>query len=156
MEVDNQLKFKSHERMQVEFISKTVYVMTHDCLCSVALALLDLNACTCLLFCMYTYLHFGFFEKTTQGTALDCSVRELQLTAQLENCSSLLSQRTAVDCSVMPGPHQTYSHVSSRLRLSIMMNGHLSKQATLHFCKPNDCLSKQNVNNAVNATNAPI
>ena len=38
MEVDKQLKFKSHERMQVEFISN-VDVMTHDCLSSVALAL---------------------------------------------------------------------------------------------------------------------
>ena len=32
-----------------------------------------------------------------------------------------------------PGPHQTNSRVSSRLRLSIMISGHLSKQATLHF-----------------------
>ena len=41
MEVDKQLKFKSHERMQVEFISSNVDVMTHDCLSSVALALLS-------------------------------------------------------------------------------------------------------------------
>ena len=40
MEVDKQLKFKSHQRMQVEFISNNVDVMTHDCLSSVALALL--------------------------------------------------------------------------------------------------------------------
>ena len=39
MEVDKQLKFKSHERMQVEFISNNVDVMTHDCLSSEALAL---------------------------------------------------------------------------------------------------------------------
>ena len=39
MEVDRQLKFKSHERMQVEFISNNVDVTTHDCLSSVALAL---------------------------------------------------------------------------------------------------------------------
>ena len=39
MEVDKQLKFKSHKRMQVEFISNNVDVMTHDCLSSVALAL---------------------------------------------------------------------------------------------------------------------
>ena len=39
MEVDKQLKFKSHERMQVEFISNNVGVMTHDCLSSVAPAL---------------------------------------------------------------------------------------------------------------------
>ena len=39
MEVDKQLKFKSHKRMQVEFISNKVEVMTHDCLSSVALAL---------------------------------------------------------------------------------------------------------------------
>ena len=39
MEVDKQLKFKSHRRMQVEFISNNVDVMTHDCLSSVALAL---------------------------------------------------------------------------------------------------------------------
>ena len=39
MEVDKQLKFKSHERMQVEFISNNVDVMTHDCLSSVAVAL---------------------------------------------------------------------------------------------------------------------
>ena len=38
MEVDKQLKFKSHEHMQVEFISNNVDVMTHDCLSSVALA----------------------------------------------------------------------------------------------------------------------
>ena len=38
MEVDKQLKFKSHQRMQVEFISN-VDVMTHDFLSSVALAL---------------------------------------------------------------------------------------------------------------------
>ena len=38
MEVDKQLKFKSHNRMQVEFISNNVDVMTHDCLSSVALA----------------------------------------------------------------------------------------------------------------------
>ena len=39
MEVDKQLKFKSHERMQVEFILNNVDVMTHDCLSSVAQAL---------------------------------------------------------------------------------------------------------------------
>ena len=39
MEVDKQLKFKSHERMQVEFISNNVDVITHDCLSSAALAL---------------------------------------------------------------------------------------------------------------------
>ena len=39
MEVDKQLKFKSHQRMQVEFISNNVDVMIHDCLSSVALAL---------------------------------------------------------------------------------------------------------------------
>ena len=39
MEVDKQLKFKSHQRMQVEFISNNVDMMTHDCLSSVALAL---------------------------------------------------------------------------------------------------------------------
>ena len=38
MEVDKQLKFKSHERMQVEFISNNVGVMTHDCLSIVALS----------------------------------------------------------------------------------------------------------------------
>ena len=38
MEVDKQLKFKSHRRMQVEFISNNVDVMTYDCLSSVALA----------------------------------------------------------------------------------------------------------------------
>ena len=37
-EVDQQLKFKSHQRMQVEFISNNVDVMTHDCLSNVALA----------------------------------------------------------------------------------------------------------------------
>ena len=41
MEVDKQLKFKSHQRMQVEFISNNVDVMTHDCLFSVALAKRD-------------------------------------------------------------------------------------------------------------------
>ena len=39
MGVDKQLKFKSHKRMQVEFISNNVDVMKHDCLSSVALAL---------------------------------------------------------------------------------------------------------------------
>ena len=39
MEVDKQLKFKSQERMQVEFISNNIDVMTHDSLSSVALAL---------------------------------------------------------------------------------------------------------------------
>ena len=39
MEVAKQLKFKSHQRMQVEFISNNVDVMTHECLSSVALAL---------------------------------------------------------------------------------------------------------------------
>ena len=46
MEVDKQLKFISHQRMQVEFISNNVDVMTHDCLSSVALALdthIDVN-----------------------------------------------------------------------------------------------------------------
>ena len=38
MEVDEQPKLKSQERMQVEFISNNVDVMTHDCLSSVALA----------------------------------------------------------------------------------------------------------------------
>ena len=38
MEVDKQLKFKSHKRMFVKFISNNVDVMTHDCLSSVALA----------------------------------------------------------------------------------------------------------------------
>ena len=32
MEVDKQLKCKSQERMQVEFISNNVDVMAHDCL----------------------------------------------------------------------------------------------------------------------------
>ena len=36
MEVDKQLKFKSHERLKV---GDNVDVMTHDCLSSVALAL---------------------------------------------------------------------------------------------------------------------
>ena len=39
MEVDKQLKFKSQERMQVEFIANNVDEMTHDCLSSVAQAL---------------------------------------------------------------------------------------------------------------------
>ena len=39
IEVDKQLKFKSHQRMQVEFISNNVDVMTHACLSSVVLAL---------------------------------------------------------------------------------------------------------------------
>ena len=39
MEVDKQLKFKSHKRMQVELISNNVDVMTHDCFSSLALAL---------------------------------------------------------------------------------------------------------------------
>ena len=39
MEVDKQLKFKSHKSMQVEFISNNVDVITQDCLSSVALAL---------------------------------------------------------------------------------------------------------------------
>ena len=37
MEVDKQLKFESHQCMQVEFISNNVDEMTHDCLSSVAL-----------------------------------------------------------------------------------------------------------------------
>ena len=45
MEVDKQLKFKSHQRMQVEFISNNVDVMTHDCLSSVALALASQLTC---------------------------------------------------------------------------------------------------------------
>ena len=36
MEVDRQLKFKLHERMQVEFISNNVDVVTHDCSSSAA------------------------------------------------------------------------------------------------------------------------
>ena len=43
MEVDKQLKFKSRKRMQVEFISNNIEVMTHDCLSSVALALARLR-----------------------------------------------------------------------------------------------------------------
>ena len=39
MEVDKQLKLKLHQRMQMEFISNKIDVMTHDCLSSVALAL---------------------------------------------------------------------------------------------------------------------
>ena len=38
MEVNKQLKFKSHKRMQVEFVSINVDVMTHDCWSSVAIA----------------------------------------------------------------------------------------------------------------------
>ena len=40
MEVDKQLKFKSHKRMYVyvQFILNNVEVMTHYCLSSVALA----------------------------------------------------------------------------------------------------------------------
>ena len=38
MGVDKQLKFKSQERMPVEFISNNVEVMTHYCLSSVALS----------------------------------------------------------------------------------------------------------------------
>ena len=41
IEVDKQLKFKSHKRMQVKFISNNVDMMTHDCLSSVALALVS-------------------------------------------------------------------------------------------------------------------
>ena len=44
MEVDKQLKFKSHQRMQVEFISNNVDVMIHDFLSSVALALEEKEA----------------------------------------------------------------------------------------------------------------
>ena len=43
MEVDKQLKFKSHQRMQVKLISNNVDVMTHDCLSSVVLALVYLR-----------------------------------------------------------------------------------------------------------------
>ena len=39
MEVDKQLKFKSHKRMQVELISNKVDAMKHDCLSSLSLAL---------------------------------------------------------------------------------------------------------------------
>ena len=39
MEVDKQLKFKSHERMQAEFVPNKEDVMTPDCLSSVALAI---------------------------------------------------------------------------------------------------------------------
>ena len=39
MEVDKHVKFKSPKRMQVEFISNNIDVMTHDRLSSVALAL---------------------------------------------------------------------------------------------------------------------
>ena len=38
MEVDTQLKFKLHKRMQVEFILNNIDEMTHDFLSSVALA----------------------------------------------------------------------------------------------------------------------
>ena len=41
IEVDKQLKFKPYKRMQVKFISNNVDVMTHDCLSSVALALVS-------------------------------------------------------------------------------------------------------------------
>ena len=37
MEDENQLKFESLKRMQVEFISNNVDMMTHDCFSSVAL-----------------------------------------------------------------------------------------------------------------------
>ena len=37
MDFDKQLKFKSHKRMQEEFISTNVDVMTHDFLSNVAL-----------------------------------------------------------------------------------------------------------------------
>ena len=67
-------------------------------------------------------------------------------------CMALLATCTGNHGSLMPGPHLTNSRVSSPLRLSIMINGHLSKQAILHFWKPNVCLSNQNVNNAVTAT----
>ena len=40
-----ELKFKSHQRMQVEFILNNVDVMTHDCLSSVALSLVVLSGC---------------------------------------------------------------------------------------------------------------
>ena len=43
MEVDKQLKFKSHKRMQEEFILNNIDVMTHDCLSSVALVLDSVN-----------------------------------------------------------------------------------------------------------------
>ena len=39
MEVDKQMRFKSHMNMHVEFILNNVNVMTHLCLSSVALAL---------------------------------------------------------------------------------------------------------------------
>ena len=38
MEVDNPLKSKSHKRMQVEFNSNNVDVMSHNCLSNAALA----------------------------------------------------------------------------------------------------------------------
>ena len=44
MEVDKQLRFKSNERMQVEFISNNVDVMTHDSLSRVALSFLNPNS----------------------------------------------------------------------------------------------------------------
>ena len=39
MEVDKQLRFKSHKNMTVEFFLTNVDVMTHSCMSSVALAL---------------------------------------------------------------------------------------------------------------------
>ena len=39
----------------------------------------------------------------------------------------------AVLVPLMPGPHWTNRRVPSRLRLSIMINGYLLKQATLYF-----------------------
>ena len=65
MEVDKQLKFKSHQRMQVEFISNNVDVMTHDFLSIVtALRLVHRNYIV-----IYTYeiqqIHVTFYWVST-------------------------------------------------------------------------------------------
>ena len=69
MEVDKQLKFKTHKRMQVEFISNNVGVMTHGCLSSLALAYVSVQ-CTELVSCVSLVTVYGIVSCT----CIQCSV----------------------------------------------------------------------------------
>ena len=71
MEVDKQLKFKSHQRMQVEFISNNVDVMTHDCLSSVALVLEPLRSSGILAVHLLGLVYQCYFWCALRATAIN-------------------------------------------------------------------------------------
>ena len=58
MEVNKQLKFRSHKRMQVEFILNNIDVMTHNCLSSPRIKCFESEIINFGIYIYYCFLNF--------------------------------------------------------------------------------------------------